>query len=64
MAVPDPQLRYATDVFDANGVTTDWQISFTGGYIDPSHVYAMSGILDEETQLLTDRTSHTVEVLS
>lgn len=64
MAVPDPQLRYATDVFDANGVTTDWQISFTGGYIDPSHVYAMSGILDEETQLLTDRTSHSVEVLS
>lgn len=64
MAVPDPQLRYATDVFDANGVTTDWQISFTGGYINPSHVYAMSGILDEETQLLTDRTPHTVEVLS
>lgn len=64
MVVPNPQLRYATDVFDANGVTTDWQISFTGGYIDPSHVYAMSGILDEETQLLTDRTSHTVEVLS
>ncbi|QGH45072.1 tail fiber protein [Bacteriophage Titan-X] len=64
MAVPDPQLRYATDVFDANGTTTDWQISFTGGYINPSHVYAMSGILDEETQLLTDRTPHTVEVLS
>ena len=64
MAVPNPQLRYATDVFDANGVTTDWQISFTGGYIDPSHVYAMSGILDEETQLLTDRTPHTVEVLA
>src|SRR5690606_21361856 len=64
MAVPDPQLRYATDVFDADGTTTDWQISFTGGYIDPSHVYAMSGILDEETQQLTDRTSHTVEVLS
>ncbi|WAX24104.1 tail fiber protein [Xanthomonas phage P4] len=64
MAVPDPQLRYATDVFDADGVTTDWQISFTGGYINPSHVYAMSGLLDEETQLLTDRTPHTVEVLS
>lgn len=64
MAVPDPQLRYATDVFDANGVTTDWQISFTGGYINPSHVYAMSGILDEETQLLTDRTPHSVVVLS
>ncbi|AMW36103.1 tail fiber protein [Xanthomonas phage XAJ24] len=64
MAVPDPQLRYATDVFDANGVTTDWQISFTGGYINPSHVYAMSGMVDEATQLLTDRTSHSVEVLS
>lgn len=64
MAVPDPQLRYATDVFDANGVTTDWQISFTGGYIDPSHVYAMSGVVDPDTQLLTDRTSHTVQVLS
>lgn len=64
MAVPDPQLRYATDVFDADGVTTDWTISFTGGYINPAHVYAMSGIVDEETQLLTDRTSHTVEVLS
>ncbi len=64
MAVPDPQLRYATDVFDADGVTTDWQISFTGGYINPSHVYAMSGLLGEETQLLTDRTPHTVEVLS
>lgn len=64
MAGPDPQLRYATDVFDANGTQTDWQISFTGGYIDPSHVYAMSGVLDEETQLLTDRTPHTVEVLA
>lgn len=64
MAVPDPQLRYATDVFDADGVTTDWQISFTGGYINPSHVYAMSGILDADTQLLSDRTPHTVEVLS
>ncbi|UUR56233.1 tail fiber protein [Xanthomonas phage pXoo2106] len=64
MAVPDPQLRYATDVFDADGATTDWQISFTGGYINPSHVYAMSGLMDEETQLLTDRTPHTVEVLS
>ncbi len=64
MAVPDPQLRYATDVFDADGETTDWQISFTGGYIDPSHVYAMSGLLDAETQLLTDRTPHSVEVLS
>lgn len=64
MAVPNPQLRYATDVFDANGVNTDWQISFTGGYINPAHVYAMSGILDPETQLLTDRTAHTVEVLA
>lgn len=64
MAFPDPQLRYATDVFDADGTETDWQISFTGGYINPDHVYAMSGIVDEETLLLTDRTSHNVEVLS
>jgi hypothetical protein len=64
MAFPDPQLRYATDAFDANGSQTDWQISFTGGYINPAHVYAMSGILDPETQLLTDRTSHSVEVLA
>lgn len=64
MAGTDPQLRYATDVFDANGTQTDWQISFTGGYIDPSHVYAMSGLLDEETQLLTDRTAHTLQVLA
>src|SRR5690606_9697544 len=64
MAVPDQQLRYATDVFDADGVTTDWQISFTGGYIDPSHVYGMRGITDEATGQLTGRTSHTVEVLS
>lgn len=64
MATPDPSLRYATDVFDANGIETDWQISFTGGYINPSHVYAMSGLLDEDTGLLTDRTSHDVVVLS
>ena len=64
MAFPDPQLRYATDVFDADGTSTDWEISFVGGYINPAHVYAMSGVLDPETQLLTDRTSHTVEVLS
>ena len=44
MATPDPELRYATDVFDANGVQTDWEISFVGGYINPSHVYAMSGV--------------------
>lgn len=64
MAFPDPQLRYATDVFDADGTETDWQISFSGGYINPDHVYAMSGILDVPTGQLTDRTSHTVEVLS
>lgn len=64
MATPDPELRYATDVFDANGVQTDWEISFVGGYINPSHVYAMSGVLDKDTQLLTDRTSHPVVVIS
>lgn len=63
MATPDPQLRYATDVFDADGVTTDWQISFVGGYIEPSNVYAMSGIVDPETQLLTDRINHDVVIL-
>lgn len=64
MATPDPQLRYATDEFDADGVTTDWEVSFIGGYINPAHVFAMSGILDPDTQLLTDRTPHTVEVIS
>lgn len=64
MAVPNPLLRYATDEFDADGIKIDWEISFVGGYINASHIYAMSGMVDPETQLLTDRTSHTVEVIS
>lgn len=64
MPTPDPLLRYATDSFPANGVTTDWEISFVGGYIDPEHVYAMSVVLDTETGLATDRTSHPVQIIS
>jgi hypothetical protein len=64
MATPDPALRYATDEFDADGVTTDWQVSFVGGFISPSDVYAVSGIVDPDTLLLTDRTDHPVVVLA
>lgn len=64
MAVPNPQLRYATVSFDANGTTTDWEVSFTGGYIDASYIYAYSGVLDSDTGLLSDQTSHDVTVIS
>lgn len=64
MATPNSGVRYATDVFDANGTQTDWQISFIGGYIDATHVYAYSQRLDPATGLLTDRQDHAVEVLA
>ena len=31
---------YATNRYPGNGVTTTYEISFTGGYIDRSHVKA------------------------
>lgn len=65
MASPDPTLRYATDIFEnVNGTQTDWEISFVGGYINDTDVYAFSGIVDPETDLLTDRVDHVVQIIS
>lgn len=64
MPTPNPLLRYATDEFVADGVTTDWEISFVGGYIAPEHVFAMSVVIDPATGLATDRQSHTVEIIA
>lgn len=64
MAVGDPQLRYATNTFDADGTTTDWEITFSGGYIHASDVGCFSVVVDPATGLATDRTLHTTEIIS
>lgn len=64
MAVPNPALRFATNVFDTNGTTTDWEVNFVGGYINPSYVYARSYAIDPDTQLEVDPQDHAVSIVS
>lgn len=58
MAINDPNYRYATQTWEADGVRTDYEIAFDGGYIRQSDVVAFSVAVDPETGLATDRTSH------
>lgn len=64
MAVGDPQLRYATHTELADGIKTDFEVNFVGGYINPDHVLCVSVVVDEETNLATDRQIHTTEIIS
>lgn len=64
MPTSDPQLRYATHVEEADGVKTDFEVNFVGGYINPSHVLCVSVVVDESTNLATDRQIHTTEIVS
>lgn len=59
----DPNYRFATYLVVSDGVTSDYEIAFDGGYIHQEDVVASSYILDE-TGLITDRTAHTVTFLS
>lgn len=40
--LPDPNFRYAMAKYVTDGIRTDWQISFVGGYISQNDVYAYS----------------------
>jgi hypothetical protein len=64
MAIGDPSFRYAVVSYLTDGVETDWEVSFSGGYISEDHVSAYSVLVDPETELETDRTPHTLEFLS
>ncbi len=64
MAIGDLDFRYATDSYETDGIQTDWNISFSGGYISEAHVGAYSVVVDAETGLETDRTEHTLTFLS
>ena len=64
MAIGDPSFRYAVDTYDTDGVQTDWNVSFSGGYINEAHVGAYSVVVDPETELETDRIEHTLVFLS
>lgn len=63
MPAIDPDYRYATYLVLSDGVTTDHNIAFDGGYIHQEDVVASSYLLDD-TGLITDRTSHPVVFLS
>lgn len=64
MAVGEPQLRYATHTETADGIKTDFEVNFVGGYINPSNVLCISMLVDEDTGLTTDRQIHTTEIVS
>ncbi len=64
MAINDPQYRYATQTWDADGVRTQYDIAFAGGYLYQEDVVAYSVSIDPETGLATDRTPHPVVFLS
>lgn len=64
MAVNDPNYRYATRTYPADGVQTDFEIAFDGGYIRQADVVAYSEVLDDETGLYIDRTAHALVFLS
>lgn len=64
MGVNDPNYRYATQTWEADGVRIDYDIAFDGGYIRQSDVVAFSVLVDEDTGLTTDRQVHTLVFLS
>lgn len=64
MAINDPTYRYATQTWEADGVRTQYDIAFTGGYLYQADVVAFSVAVDPATGLVTDRVSHTVVFLS
>lgn len=64
MAINDPQYRYATQTWEADGVRTQYDIAFAGGYLYQSDVVAYSQLVDPETGLATDRTPHDITFLS
>lgn len=64
MPISDPNLRYATFTQEVDGVETDFEVSFIGGYINPAHVKAFSVIVDAETGLATDRQVHATEIVA
>jgi len=64
MAINDPNYRYATQTWEADGVRTQYDIAFDGGYIRQSDVVAFSVLVDEETGLVTDRTIHALTFLT
>lgn len=60
MAINDPNYRYATHTWEANGVRIDYEIAFDGGYIRQSDVVAFSVLVDPDTGLISDRQVHTL----
>lgn len=64
MPIGDPELRYATFTQEVDGLETDFEVSFIGGYINPAHVKAFSVLVDPETGLATDRQVHATEIIS
>lgn len=64
MAINDPNYRYATQTWEADGVRTQYDIAFDGGYIRQSDVVAFSVLVDEATGLTSNRQIHPVVFLS
>lgn len=64
MAINDPNYRYATQTWEADGVRTQYDIAFDGGYIRQSDVVAFSVLVDAGTGLVTDRQVHTLVFIS
>lgn len=63
MSLTDLSQRYATVSYPTDGVTTLWEISFQGGYINEDYIHAYSVAVDPETGLETDRTEHALVVV-
>lgn len=64
MAVNDPNYRYATQTWEADGIRTEYEINFDGGFIRQSDVVAFSVLVDPATGLVSDRTTHTLTFLT
>lgn len=58
--MPDPNYRYAMAKYPTDGVETDWQIAFDGGYISQADVYAYSYLTADRS----DRTAHSLTFIS
>jgi hypothetical protein len=63
MPIIDPNFRYATQTWETDGVETDYEIAFSGGYIRQEDVLAFSVVVDPETGLLSDQQLHSLEFL-
>lgn len=60
MALPDPNYRYAMAKYATDGVRTDWQIAFDGGYLFQADVYAYSYLTADRS----DRQVHPLTFIS